>query len=77
MRPERLRPPLTRDTARRSKMRRQLKRLIAEDDGMQFLEISIVGMVVAVAAIQLSSRAPAFNAELAHLGNDLLARFFP
>ena len=44
-----------------------LKRLIVEDDGMEFLECSIVGAVVALAVIHLSGGTAALNAEIAHL----------
>jgi hypothetical protein len=53
-----------------------LKRLITEDDGMQLLEISVVGAVVAIAAIQISGRSAVFNNALAHLTNALTQRWF-
>jgi hypothetical protein len=53
-----------------------LKRMITEDDGMQFLEISVVGGVVAVAVMQISGRTAAFNNALAHLANAFTQRWF-
>ncbi len=53
-----------------------LKRLIEEEDGMQFMECSIVGAVVLIAVIQISGRTSAFNNALAHLANAFQQRWF-
>lgn len=54
-----------------------MKRLIAEDDGMEFVEWSIMGAVVALAAIHLSGGTAALSTELAHLRNTFTHRCFP
>ena len=54
-----------------------LERLIVEDDGVEFVECSIVGVVVALAAIHLSGGTAALHAELAYLRNAFTHRWFP
>ena len=53
-----------------------LKRLIVEEDGMEFLECSIVGAVVALAAIHLSGGTAALTTELAQLRAAFTHRWF-
>ena len=54
-----------------------LKRQIVEDDGMEFVECSIVNAVVALAAIHLSGGTAALHAELAQLRNAFTQRWYP
>ena len=53
-----------------------LKRLIAEEDGLEFVEASFVGAVIALAAIYLSGGTPRLNAELAELRYDFTHSWF-
>jgi len=57
-------------------MLRPLKRLIAEQDGMELLECSIVGAIVALAAIHLSGGTAVLNTELVHLRTAFTQRWF-
>ena len=59
-------------------MLHQLKRLVRDDDGMEFLECSIVGVVVVIAALHLWGKKAYFNAELEDFANRVTAnRWYP
>ena len=57
-------------------MSETMKRLIREDDGMEVLEYSIFGAVVALAAMHFSGSTAVFDMVLVRLRNAFAYRWF-